>query len=232
MTKAKSAVLEQNGERQEAAARPARKKAEDTVRVIRPIVREITVPIRGFEGVPLVMNKFSEKARQQMADKQQKKGQGPREAKDPEACFRGAMHLMPGAKATDEHPDLGFPAAGFRKAMIEAANSKTNGVSKTTARGAVFVLGDDETNLVRIHYREVRMREDAVKNDSGVADLRYRPELVEWRADLSVQFDEGLISPEQVVNLLARAGFSVGVGESRPQRNGEWGRWLVQTTEE
>jgi hypothetical protein len=207
-------------------------KAAERVRVIRPVVRVIEIPIKGFLDVPLVMNKFSEKAMQMMADKQQKKGQGPREAKDPVACFRGAMHLMPGAKAADDYPDVGFPAGGFRKSMIAAANAKTNGVSKNLASGAVFVLGEDKTGLVRIHYDEVRMREDAVRNDSGVADLRYRPEFLGWSATLHIQYDAGLISAEQVVNLAHRAGYSVGIGEGRPEKKGEWGRWEVLTAED
>ncbi len=206
--------------------------APPIARIIRPIVQVLSIPIQSFEGVPLVQNKFSEKARRMMADKQQKKATGPRAAKDPQECFEGAMHLMPGAKATADHPDIGFPAAGFRKAMITAANSKTNGVSKTTAKGAVFVLGDDDSGLVRIFYTKVRRREDAVKNESGVADLRYRPEFISWHAMVRVQFDAGLISAEQVVNLMHRAGFSVGIGEGRPERSGEWGRWMVQEGEE
>jgi hypothetical protein len=214
------------------AERPPRQEKPETVRVIKPVVRVIEVPIRSFGDVPVVMNRFSDKARQMMADKQQRKGAGPREAKDPVACFRGAMHLMPGAKADDEHPDVGFPAGAFRKAMISAANAKSNGVSKTVARGAVFVLGDDDSGLVRINYEVVRMREDAVKNESGVADLRYRPEFLRWSATLRIQYDAGMISPEQVVNLVHRAGFSIGIGEGRPDKSGEWGRWEVLTAEE
>jgi hypothetical protein len=211
-----------------ATPKPARARKEDTVRVLRPVVRTITVPIRAFQGVPLVENKFSEKAMRQMADKQQHKTAGPRKAKDPEECFRGAMHLMPGAKATDTHPDVGFPAGGFRKAMIAAAPMV--GLKRPTVKGAVFVVAD-EGGLVRIHYKKVAMREDAVRNESGVADLRYRPEFVDWWAEVRVQHDESLISADQVVNLMHRAGFSIGIGEGRPEKEGEWGRWQVMTVD-
>lgn len=214
-----------NGEAHKITEKPER------VSLVRPIIRMIEVPIQSFEGVPLVMNKFSEKAMRQMADKQQKKAIGPREAKDPIECYRGAMHLMPGAKATDEKPDLGFPAAGFRKAMIVAANKNTNGVTKKTAMGNVFVLADG-FGLVRITYKSIRMREDGVRNESGVADLRYRPELSDWSAIVRIQYDAGILSAEQVVNLMHRAGYSVGIGEARPDKTGDWGRWLVLETEE
>lgn len=199
-----------------------------TVRVLRPVVRRIEVRIQACEGVPLVMNKFSEKAKQQMADKQQHLASGPRRAKDPEECYRGAMHLMPGGDAKDKKPDIGFQASGFRKAMINVAPQV--GLKRPQVKGAVFVVAD-AGGLVRINYKTIRMREDTVRLESGVADLRYRPELLDWEATVAIEYDESLISAEQVVNLMHRAGFSNGIGEGRPEKNGDWGRWVVVADE-
>ena len=211
-----------NGEKQ--VQRPKAEPKPKQVRVLRPVIQTLLIPIKSLSS--LVENKFSEKAMRQMADKQQHRAAGPRAAKDPEQCFRGAMHLMPGSKATDTHPEIGFPASGFRKAMIAAAPMV--GIKRPTVTGAVFVIGD-EGDLVHITYEKVQMREDAVRNESGVADLRYRPEFTGWSAHVRVQYDETLISAEQVVNLMHRAGCSVGIGEGRPERKGEWGRWYVLT---
>lgn len=212
-----------NGQSAPAAAKEPKEKVQ-RVSLVRPLIRRITVPIRGVEGVPLVEHKFSEKALRQMADKQQHKATGPRQAKDPAECYRGAMHLMPKAKATDDHPDIGFPAGGFRKAMIAAGPMV--GIKRPTIMGAVFVIAD-AAGLVRIDYKDVRMREDTVRNESGVADIRYRPEFMGWWAEVTVEYDESLISAEQVINLMARAGCSIGIGEGRPEKKGEWGRWEV-----
>lgn len=222
-TKVKNRLEELNGANGHDKADKAKK-----VRVFRPLIRELEVPIKCFDGVPLVMHKFSEKARQQIKDKQEHNATGPRRAKDAEECFQGAIHLMPGAKATDKHPEVGMPAACFRKAMIESAGQC--GMKRPQVRGAVFVVADAE-GLVRISYKTIRMRQDAVRLPTGVADLRYRPEFLDWSAVVRVRFDESLISAEQVVNLMARAGLSNGIGEGRPQKNGEWGQWEVMTTE-
>ena len=207
-------------------ARPVKRSRADHVMISRPVVREILVPIRGFPGIPLVTQKMSQKVLEYIRGKQGGKVQGPRPRKDPTDNYQNAMHLMPGAKATDTNPDLGFPASGFRRAMIAAANIKVNGVSKPMAGGNIFVIPDGGS-LVRIRYENLSMREDALKNESGVMDLRYRPQLLGWSALVRIQFDEGIVSPEQVVNLMCRAGFSVGIGESSPRSQGDWGRWEV-----
>jgi hypothetical protein len=47
----------------------------------------------------------------------------------------------------------------------------------------------------------------------------------------TIQFNANVISAEQIVNLLTLAGFGVGVGEWRPERNGSFGRFHVATEE-
>lgn len=217
------AVLENGNGGVATATKPAKEEKRSKVTVLRPRNRTIIVPIKSIDGVPLVINKFSEKAKQMMGDKQQGKVVGPRQPKVPVECYQNAMHLMPGGKSTDDHPDIGFPAGGFRKAMICAAPQV--GMKRPQVTGSVFIIGTDRSTLVRIEYDEIRMREDTVRNESGVADLRYRPEIPAWTANLTVQFDESLITTEQVLNLLARAGYSVGIGEARPEKKGDWGRF-------
>jgi hypothetical protein len=61
----------------------------------------------------------------------------------------------------------------------------------------------------------------------GTADLRYRGEFSPWKATLTVKYNANLMSAEQVVNLFETAGFAVGVGEWRPERDGPYGRFHV-----
>ncbi len=44
--------------------------------------------------------------------------------------------------------------------------------------------------------------------------------------------NSGAISAEQIANLLNTAGFGVGIGEWRPEKNGSYGRFHVASTEE
>lgn len=186
--------------------------------------------IRGT--APYVQNKFSAKARQEMRDKQlagsrAKKGTA-REGKDFEAAYKGAMHCI--AEGV-----YGIPAPAFRNAMISAC--RIVGFKMTLAKLSVFCLADgfdsdDGTPLVRITEGEPHYTELAVRNASGVADLRPRPMWNEWAAKVRIRYDGDQFTSADVHNLLARAGMQVGVGEGRPDSKNTagmgWGTFDVE----
>ena len=62
------------------------------------------------------------------------------------------------------------------------------------------------------------MRTDMVRVGMGSADVRYRPEYVQWDATLNIEFNEGVISVEQIHQLVKAAGDSCGIGEMRPEK--------------
>ncbi len=165
---------------------------------------------------PLVINKFSAKARQMMLDKHMAGGQAKkgkvREAKDPKALFEQARHIS--TKGWD-----GIPAATFRKAMIGAC--RLVDFKMTLARIGFFIEGDgfdaDEgTPLVKILGGAPRVLEMVTRNETGVPDVRFRPQWLEWGAVLRVRFDAGLFSLDDITNLVARAGGQCGICEGRP----------------
>lgn len=63
----------------------------------------------------------------------------------------------------------------------------------------------------------------------GTADIRYRPEFKHWRVKLPIKYNADKISLEQLVNLFNLAGFGVGVGEWRPEKDGQYGMFHVVT---
>jgi hypothetical protein len=71
------------------------------------------------------------------------------------------------------------------------------------------------------------MREDMVRVGMGTADIRYRPEFTEWSVKLPIKYNADAISLDQLVNLFTLAGFGVGVGEWRPERDGQYGMFHV-----
>jgi hypothetical protein len=62
----------------------------------------------------------------------------------------------------------------------------------------------------------------------GAADLRYRPQFDQWSVDINIEYDADLLQQGDIVNLIDRAGFGVGVGEWRPEKGGEFGRFAVK----
>jgi len=165
---------------------------------------------------PLVIHKFSAKSRRQMLEKhmagaQAKKGKA-REAKVPEDLFNEARHIS--TAGWD-----GIPAASFRKAMIGAC--RLVDFKMTLARIGFFIEADgfdnDEgTPLIKILGGAPKNLEMIVRNETGVPDVRFRPQWLEWGAKLRVRFDAGLFSLSDITNLVARAGGQCGIAEGRP----------------
>lgn len=202
--------------------------------------RKVTIEAPKFETAmieiigtsPYVQNKFSQKAREQMEEKQRLGSQAnknkKREAKDFQACYEGAKHVS-------HEKWLGIPAPAFRNALISAC--RVVGFKMTLAKLSLFIEADgfdadDGTPLVRI-YGEPRIHEGLVRNETGVVDIRWRPMFEKWSAKLRIRWDSSQFSAQDVANLLARAGMQVGIGEGRPDSpnsNGlGWGMFEVKS---
>ena len=164
---------------------------------------------------PYVGARFSAKAMTMMEDKMKAGSQGrkgvKREARDFDSDYHQAMHVS-------VEGWVGMPASSFRAAMISAC--RLVGFKMTLAKLSVFVEADgydviDGVPLIKIVGASEPMRM-AVRNATGVADIRVRPMWREWSADVRIRFDEDQFSVTDVTNLLARVGLQVGIGEGRP----------------
>jgi hypothetical protein len=116
----------------------------------------------------------------------------------------------------------GFPAISFKKAAVTACTS-IDGMTKVMARQTFHVVGE----YVVIEGQPF-MRSDMVRIAMGTADIRFRGEFKQWTTNVTVRFNSSVISAEQIVHLFNTAGFAVGVGENRPEKNGSWGMFHVE----
>lgn len=184
---------------------------------------------------PLIVHAWSQKAKREMLEKQMKKAKSAKEAKDPRADFEASMYRMADG-------GYGFPSVAFKNAAVTAGTSVA-GLTKIAARQAFHILGEDadivgafegsksRVNLVRIEGGDPSMREDTVRVGMGTADLRYRPEFSDWKARVTVRYNRNVLSESQILNLLNVAGFAVGVGEWRPEKDGQYGMFHVESDE-
>lgn len=191
----------------------AKAKAEK-VAIPAPEIKVLKVKIRGVSS--LISHKFSDKSRKQIEDKQQQKAKQAKGKRDPDQEVKDALHMISKGK-------YGFPASGFKKAMVNAC-SHVAGVTKVAARGSMFVMGD----YVEIKGKPTKRTDFVRINRGSTADIRYRPEFKDWKAELMIRYNANSISPEQILNLLATAGFSVGVGDWRPEKDGTHGMFELE----
>ena len=185
------------------------KKTESEVIAIPKIeIDVVKFKVRGI--TPLIVSKFSEKAKQMMLDKQMKKASAGKEAKDPQKQYEESLYRFTDGKRT------GFPAVGFKAAMVRAG--KQLGMVMTDLRGRFHVMAE-ECDLIEIKG-EPHIREDMVRLATGVADIRFRGEYSPgWEAEITIQYFKNAISKEQLAQLVVLAGFSCGIGEWRPERS-------------
>ena len=164
---------------------------------------------------PYVQARFSGKAMQAMMSKMAAGSTATKSrakpARDFDDDYRQAMHI-----STEGW--YGIPAGAFRQAMISAC--RLVGFKMTLAKLSVFVHADgfdkiDGIPLIRLEGTPERT-DMAVRNATGVADIRVRPMWREWSAKVRVKYDADQFTLQDVTNLMQRVGMQVGIGEGRP----------------
>jgi hypothetical protein len=180
----------------------------------------------------LIVHAWSQKAKREMLDTQMKCPKQGHAVKDPIGLMNDSLYELKGG-------GYGFPSVGFKSAAVTAVTS-VSGVTKVGARQAFHILGEAvltkavfdpdiliRQDVVRIEGVGPNLREDMVKIGMGTADLRYRGEFWPWFCTVGVRYNANLFSMAQIVNLLNTSGFAVGVGEWRPERDGDHGMFHV-----
>ena len=176
-----------------------------------------------IEGVsPLLIHRFGLKAKREILARQKKKARLGKEKRNHWEEFWDAMYYRP-------HPDgsisYGFPVLAFMKAMTRQSKH-LEGFSMTDFRSAVTVASHDEHPLawvwgdLHMHVTQVRVKQSA--------DIRFRPCLMNWGALICIYYDGNLLSQEQIIGLLLRAGKQTGVGDWRPEKEGMYGKFQIK----
>ena len=211
-------------------------------------IKHVSIPIIGVS--PLIVLRFSEKARNMMLDKQEGKAKSGKTPKKPLDLFKDSYYR-------DKNGFL-MPSICFKAAGVNCANDIEE--KQTEMRRAFFVNGIQCPGIsgnmgVRIvapplaeenfsewdikHKSELKwehslgcsMTHAMVRNASGVADIRFRACWPVWTATLEIEFNESIISLEKLLMLFTVAGFGNGVGEWRPaskeSKTGTMGRWKL-----
>lgn len=197
--------------------------ADATIEIHKIAAETLLVPIVGT--TPLIVHRFSEKAKRQMLDNMQGR-KSPKQAKNPEAEYEAAFYRLGDG-------GFGFPSLAFKAATVGGARFYS-GVTMTALKQFMYLrgeVGDDGRALTRIEGDAV-MREDVVTVGRNGSDLRYRPQFSEWRATLEVTYVTSALTRGSVLSLIDAGGMGVGVGEWRPEKDGDFGTYRVDPARE
>lgn len=169
------------------------------------------------EGItPLLCDALSEKSKDAIEREAQNKPGAPKNApRDPEQEWRDCLYHMDNGK-------YGFPAMGFKKAMVTAAKVNMQGAAM---QRAFNVVG----HLFEIRGSEPEKHTDFVRNNKA-RPVKYRAAFAKWEITVQLVYDAQVVSIDQLVNLLNRAGFGVGVGSWRPEKGGQNGMFKIKGT--
>ncbi len=181
----------------------------------------LLIPIRGT--APLVVHRFSEKAKLEMLHATQGK-KTPRQPKNPQAEYEAAFYRL-----KDGEP--GFPSLAFKAATVGGARFYGKQITMTALKQLAFFTGEpgaDGHYYVRI-FGEPQMREDVVRVGRG-SDLRYRPQFTDWFAILTVTYVSSMLTRGSLLSLVDAGGLGVGVGEWRPEKGGDFGTYEIDST--
>lgn len=149
---------------------------------------------------------------------------------------------------------FGFPVTAFKQAAISAAYRMEWTKDKMSTRGCFFIepdatryySGDLEVDmdkkdiiiipnvpkaeqLVEIHSDTPIMREDMVRVNNGAPDMRYRGEFQNWSCELKIKYNtNGKYRLDQIINMINAGGTICGVGEWRPEKDGQYGLYHIE----
>jgi hypothetical protein len=178
----------------------------------------INVDIEGI--TPILFHAFPQEILEVLSPKSGKAKIPVTEAEHLDRC----MYWMDPQKKT-----FGFPADGFKKAMVRAGTMLEQSKKMAESRGMFFVQGKRD-----IHYGfecveiqgQYEVRRDFGRNGTkGICIVR--PSAWPWKATVQIKYISTITGPEILISMLNFAGYGVGVGAWRPEKNGDKGRFRV-----
>ena len=127
-------------------------------------------------------------------------------------------------------PDTGqlyLPGVAFQRSLVAAAvYSKGKGRASLQKQVAACVLITPERAGLGVERYTIDTRPVVIPATKGRV-LRHRPRLDAWGAAFEIEFDDTLLTEEQLRRVVDDAGARVGLLDFRPERKGSFGRFIV-----
>lgn len=126
-----------------------------------------------------------------------------------------------------------LPSSAFRACLLAAAKGRRIGkvAATTVIKGAVFVVTENtpiynpDDGTPATEY-EIDVRR-AVIPTGKQAIPRARPKVAKWGAEVILDIDTEFVTEENIRQLFAIGGRTIGVGSYRPEKSGPFGRFRL-----
>lgn len=202
------------------------------INIKRPVKKTLKLKIIGES--PLHVHRLGKKAKEELDNTAEGKKAKKRKPRNYQEEFMDSIYFTDGKGNMVETPDkiiakthFGFPASGLKKAMVSAARHFSN-ITMTEMKQVFHVDGYMIEIEGKPELEEYWRRIGGRGAGTGTADRGIRAIFKKWSANVVITYIEDLITPESIANLLDMAGFCVGLGEDRPEKNGnKGGMWRV-----
>lgn len=187
-------------------------------------VEKATVKMYVVGTSPIILNRLSEKVKRELLLPRGKKTKADKESiakHSPIEEYQSSPYLI-----ADEAAEtyLGFMASAFKGAMRVAALDLP-GSNKAQIGRLVYVEGD----LVPLYgVPKLLMSITRSADINKTPDVRTRAIVPKWAAELNISFVTPIMKLPAILNLLAAAGITSGVGDWRPEKGkGDYGQFRI-----
>lgn len=144
-----------------------------------------------------------------------------KEKRSPEEQAEFAAYRIPQTR------ELYIPGTAVQRALVGgAAYSKGKGRATLVKPAAACLLVDSEYLGLGTDKYVIDARPVVIPATKGRV-VRYRPKIEKWSVSFNLQFDETLLTPEQVRRIVDDTGKNVGLLDFRPEKKGPFGRFMV-----
>ena len=177
------------------------------------------VELIGDSTSSLVVQKMSEKMKNQLAAKEENRARNKRPPRKPKQEYEDSMHTMPGSRGTV----YAVPCRWVKGSMVSACRL-VEGISMQSAKVLFTVMGVNNVDYAEIVGSAPKMHSDIVLvggkgPHTGNATMRYRGEFKKWKIVVIIEYRSDIITLSSLINLLMNAG-RCGLGEMRPEKSG------------
>lgn len=207
-------------------------KTQETIDIIKIQKPSVILTVRGT--TPLIINRMSEKARHELLLPKGRKTAADKASSlkhNPIDEFKASPYII----QDDTAPSLIALTAETFKAAMGTAALDLPGANKSQIGRLVYVEADPSHKGLIPIYGEPKLLMSVTRSAdiNHTPDIRTRVIVPQWAARIRVSFVAPALRQLAIVNLMAAAGVTAGVGDWRPQKGkGSFGQFDVVDAED